>query len=43
MRAVEGSLGHPLKRRRERKALAWEMARPWEKRLSWQAQGGRVK
>jgi hypothetical protein len=22
---------------------AWEKARPWEKRLSWQPQGGRVK
>jgi hypothetical protein len=23
--------------------LAWDRARPWAKRLSWQAQGGRVK
>ena len=23
--------------------LAWDKARPWAKRLSWQTQGGRVK
>ncbi len=33
---LEGSIGNW-------KALAWDNARPWAKRLSWQTQGGRVK
>ena len=43
-RAIEDRPGHPFRDRvKNRCDLAWDKARPWAKRLSWQTQGGRVK
>jgi hypothetical protein len=46
-RFIEGANGPTkcggyLLRFRFARGLAWDKARPWAKRLSWQTQGGRV-